>query len=239
MTLTPNIQVVGKIQRTLDETGETMITIRNAERLCKTVRKALSKGYKSYNKVYEDGHDKQEARQQQADEARRRTDAFRKGMGLSDHWSMAQVLAKMPMTELAGNCQEMALLAAYGTVKLNWGGTPYIGKIGGGAHAFCLIAPQPLAKVEFSTIKALTDTSITSIIMDPWLNVACYAIACGERVDIKLDDWQQGGKRIRLNEETTSTPKGQFRTELFLKGVELKKFEEAGFEALLRELNVN
>ena len=177
--------------------------LEDAENIKKQVRKFFDEGYKSPNKTYDTrictDLAKAKKRNYSAKEAAKSRHNREKH---KDYYNLAEILEKMPPAHRAGNCWEMSVLSAYYILndKHIDRDLIYITAVHIPAdHMFCLVWDEKIeTKREFKSVLDFTSSKLaqSSIIVDPWLNVACRACRYLEQVDQKLEKWAREGKRI-------------------------------------------
>lgn len=130
----------------------------------------------------------------------------------------------MDISNRSGNCGEMAALSAYYALKINFTRRDllFVGCLGGkGDHAFCLVAQESIASsvikyaslAEFISLKAAKSW----LMIDPWLNTACYANDYLTQSGNKLEKWAADGKRVSWHGGSQGpgwyVPNGEYKTE--------------------------
>jgi len=202
------------------------VLLEQANEVKDKVRKYFAKGNKSSNKRYfvkHDGtYDIEEIKNRTASglwsnmdqrlkKAIKRTDlgmAARKNRPDEDKWDtlfeLVEILRTMPKEKRSGNCMEMAALSAYYVIVRGYAEpdcTHFVQITKPGDHAFCLVTPNKLSDCDltpFSSVTAFTKSASASkwFVIDPWLNVACFANEYLFSAHGQLEKWGWEGKRI-------------------------------------------
>jgi hypothetical protein len=104
---------------------------------------------------------------------------------------------------ISGNCAEMAFVSIYLAIA-EYMAAPasawYVGIGAPGDHAFCLIGPTDKPTWgSANAMRKLTSRSMSAVIIDPWLHVACHAIDYADMAGRTLQKWHRDGKRVFWN----------------------------------------
>jgi len=157
-------------------------------------------------------------RRAKADAAMVEVRAQTKGLSLV---AEAELLARLPRGERAGNCREMAVLAGWLVLEHGFLKPDHIFK--GSVcypieHAFCLLTPDNLPPTtNFPTVRDFIYSwhAISWIIIDPWLNLVCRVNQYLTRAGQKLEKWGGAGKRVWWEHgkvgATWYPPQGEYR----------------------------
>ena len=206
-----------------------MVTLNEAKDIKEKVRNFFKKGYKSSNKFYEEGACKylQKAMKRNAD-AKKAGESQKNRERQTDNYNLAEILIKMPPAHRAGNCWEMSVLSAYYILNDKHIDRDFIciaSVFYPADHMFCVISEVRIKErqVYASISDFISDGSgLSSIIVDPWLNVACLARNYLEEVEKKLDKWTMEGKRISWAEGPQGpgwyAPNGGYKEALTIRG---------------------
>ena len=178
------------------------MTLEEAKDINLKVRNFFEIGHKSSNKSYdttipyidlEKSRKRNEEVEKSAHYRMEKTGGF---------YEFAEDLAKMEVLHRSGNCLEMASLSAYYILRNKFVSRDfiYIGTVHTPAdHSFCFVSEVNIIK-EMLFLSVLdftrTESALSSIIVDPWLNVACRAYNYCDEIPKKLGKWAREGKRI-------------------------------------------
>lgn len=126
-------------------------------------------------------------------------------------YDAGQFISKATMN-IAGNCDEMALLAIYKVVAAYQ--QKYVYKVSlSFDHVFCYVGLLPLSSVKVSGFKDMGDAGFA---IDPWLNVVCPIKHYEFMASAKLEKWTAEGKRISWRNTRTKkwgayVPNGEYK----------------------------
>jgi hypothetical protein len=143
------------------------------------------------------------------------------------------------MNEAAGNCMEMAQLAALWAFEEDKMG-PARGRCflvrfeRPADHCFCLITEKTVHDANYASLHHLAAELKDAIAIDPWLNVTCRLSAYTVNSNSKLDAWQAAGKRVARPQEDGSVawvdPGKGYKTQFIEAKVSMTKFKPLSLE---------
>jgi hypothetical protein len=199
------------------------MNLAEAKKINDDVREFFKKGYKSDNKLYDVNHDgspipdgpmssKNPSRVSKRAEARAESSKKRL-IAAETYQKMAENLLNMPESNRSGNCTEMACLAAYyacdprKSYNVKRDCVFIVTLCGKGDHVFCLVCTtdddkSKVTKLQWPDFSYFSKTKSSpfklpgTLVIDPWLNVACYASNYLEEAGAKLEYWAGRGKKI-------------------------------------------
>ena len=207
-----------------------MMTVSNARHICLRTRQYFDQGLGSGNKI--DPDPRLRAR---ADTAHHqilnvvRPATFSAVSTGEQNWLTVDFLlkkAKHDKGARAGNCKEMAAVAAYVVFRLGEKrGLPYVGIVGEGVHGFCLVSPTDLTdELVFENMGAVRRALPECIIIDPWLDVTGLAADFNAAAYDTLVRWERFDRKIRGG-DGLGDPTGPFLSDLATQEVKLTRFQ--------------
>lgn len=191
---------------------------------------------KSTNKKYEQDNFATEWKSSRAEKHNKRLVNAEKVFALSPKEALSYEKLAIKLTSglargRAGNCVEMAAVAAFQAVKKGIDeNNVFIVKMNFD-HAFCLVTImgkqlQPMKVDSLVTFSSSRDAAGVFII-DPWLNLAVKAESYPKEVKLKLGKWTAHGKRILCSDGQKTiwaVPNGDYMENLIGSGFEIISF---------------